>query len=111
MEAIRAGRLEIREHLALVDGRALFLSRRELDLLTALAKRQGSVVTREELYATVWGGRLREDDRSVDVYVHKLRQKLAAAQPDVDFIHTHFGFGYRLDPVPSHPFHKLSTTR
>src|SRR4051812_10868371 len=67
-EVLRAGELEIRptEHLALARGRALSLSVRELDLLSALARRQGRVVPRQELYETVWGSPLRADDRSVD---------------------------------------------
>ena len=106
-EVLRAGDLEVRpaDHLALVRGRALSLSVRELELLAELARRQGRVVPREELYATVWGAPLRAQDRSVDVYVHKLRSKLARALPECRFIHTHFGFGYRLEPEPSHPFH------
>ena len=114
-EVIRAGDLEVRpaDHLALARGRAIALSQRELELLAALARRQGRVVPRDELYATVWGAELREQDRSVDVYVHKLRAKLARAIPGCRFIHTHFGFGYRFEPEPpgdavgpSHPFHK-----
>jgi DNA-binding response OmpR family regulator len=127
-EVIRAGALEVRpdDHLALASGHALSLSVRELDLLAALARRQGRVVAREELYETVWGAPLREHDRSVDVYVHKLRSKLAHAIPGCRYIHTHFGFGYRFEPEhsadfvgqhrhsadfvgrhsPSHPFHK-----
>jgi len=79
-----------------------------LSLLATLARRQGRIVGREELYATVWGAPLREQDRSVDVYVHKLRCKLAGAIPGWRFIHTHFGFGYRFEPEhrASHPFHK-----
>ena len=50
---------------------------------------------------TVWGGELRPGDRSVDVYVSKLRSKLEAALPDRRFIHTHPGFGYRFQPEPS----------
>ena len=113
MERIVAGQLEIRprEYLALASGRALFLSLRELELLTALAERQGRIVSRAELFAAAWGGELRGDDRSVDVYVHKLRAKLGEALPEWEFIHTHFGFGYRLDPQRSRPFHKLSTDR
>ncbi len=93
----RAADLEIRpeEHLALARGRALTLSVRELQLLAALARRENRVLSRAELYETVWGGGLRGDDRSVDVYVHKLRAKLAEALPEWRFIHTHFGFGYR----------------
>jgi DNA-binding response OmpR family regulator len=105
-EVLRAGDLEVRpaEHLALAQGRALSLSVRELDLLAALARRQGRILAREELYATVWGAPLREQDRSVDVYVHKLRSKLARAIPGCTFIHTHFGFGYRFEPEHSADF-------
>ena len=105
-EVIRAGDLEVRpgDHLALARGRALSLSVRELDLLAALARRKGRIVARDELYATVWGAPLREQDRSVDVYVHKLRSKLASAIPGWRFIHTHFGFGYRFEPEHSADF-------
>jgi DNA-binding response OmpR family regulator len=97
------GELEIRpeQHLALAAGRALSLSARELRLLTALARREGAIVNRAELYETAWGAPLRASDRSVDVYVHKLRSKLADAQPERRYIHTHFGFGYRLAPEPA----------
>jgi DNA-binding response OmpR family regulator len=110
-EVIRSGDLEIRpgEFLALARGRALTLSLRELELLAALARREGRIVAREELYRTVWDAPMRADDRSVDVYVHKLRSKLAEAVPECAFIHTHFGFGYRFQPEPSHPFHKTAT--
>jgi DNA-binding response OmpR family regulator len=96
-KVIRAGLLEIRpqEFMALVAGRLLPLTVRELELLTALAERQGRIVSREELHAVVWGGPYRKSDRSVDVYVGRLRQKLSAALPGSEFIHTHFGFGYR----------------
>lgn len=88
------------DHLALAGGRALALSVRELGLLIALAQAEGSVLSRDELYERVWGGRLRSDDRSVDVYVHKLRSKLQEALPEWRFIHTHFGFGYRFGAEP-----------
>jgi DNA-binding response OmpR family regulator len=99
-EVLHAGDLEVRpsEHLALARGRALTLSVRELDVLTALARRAGRIVPRDELYEIVWGAPLRPDDRSVDVYVHRLRAKLGRALPGWRFIHTHFGFGYRFEP-------------
>ena len=105
-EVIRTDELEIRpsEHLAIVGGHALALSLRELELLVALARREGRIVSREELYGTVWESPLRADDRSVDVYVHKLRSKLARALPGWRFIHTHFGFGYRFQPETVTPF-------
>jgi DNA-binding response OmpR family regulator len=101
-DALYAGELEIRtgEGLVLATGRALTLSVREFELLVAMARRAGAIVTRDELYAAVWGGRLRSGDRSVDVYVSKLRGKLERAMPDRRFIHTHPGFGYRFHPQP-----------
>ncbi len=97
-----AGELEIRpgEGLALATGRALQLSVREFELLVALARQMGAILSREQLYSAVWGGELRAGDRSVDVYVSKLRTKLEAAMPDRRFIHTHPGFGYRFQPQP-----------
>jgi len=105
--------LEIRpsEFLALAGNKALKLSLRELELLTALARRQGRIVPREELYRTVWDGPFRSDDRSVDVYVHKVRGKLTKALPDWQFIHTHFGFGYRFQPERSHGLNKTVAGR
>jgi DNA-binding response OmpR family regulator len=101
--SLHAGELEIRlgEGLVLATGRALTLSVREFGLLAAMARRAGAIVTRNELYAEVWGGELRPGDRSVDVYVSKLRGKLEDAMPDRRFIHTHPGFGYRFQPQPA----------
>jgi DNA-binding response OmpR family regulator len=100
---LRAGGVEIRpdEYVALVGGYPLQLTVRELQLLTALASRSGRIVSREELYAEVWGEPFRKSDRSVDVYVGKLRHKLEQAVPDHSFIHTHFGFGYRFTREPA----------
>jgi DNA-binding response OmpR family regulator len=102
-----AGELEIRpdEGLVLATGRALTLSVREFELLVAMARRPGAIITREELYGTVWGRELRLGDRSVDVYVSKLRSKLESALPDRRFIHTHPGFGYRFQPELSRDVH------
>lgn len=95
-----AGRLEIRpeEHAALVDGRPLSLTMRELQLLVTLADHPQRIMTREELFAAVWGAEPRPDDRSVDVYVSRLRAKLGAALPGLQLIHTHNGIGYRFSP-------------
>ena len=92
------GDLEIRpsEYVAYASGRPLRLTVRELDLLTALAERRDRIVSREELYRVVWEDQYRKSDRSVDVYIARLRQKLGEAIPGREYIHTHFGFGYRL---------------
>jgi DNA-binding response OmpR family regulator len=112
-ELVRIGDLEIRagEGLVLAGGRALTLSVREFGLLVALVRRAGRIVSRSELYGMVWGSELRDGDRSIDVYVHKLRVKLETALPAWAFIHTHVGFGYRFSPDASHVFHNSTTPR
>jgi DNA-binding response OmpR family regulator len=101
-EVLEVGPLQVvpDEHLARAEGRALMLSIRELQLLTELARRADRIVTREELFRLVWGREMRVRDRSVDVYVRKLRVKLETALPGWSFIHTHFGLGYRLAADP-----------
>jgi DNA-binding response OmpR family regulator len=112
-EQLTIGGLEIRlrEGLLLAAGRPVNLSVREFDLLVALARHAGRIVSRQDLYRLVWGRTLRGGDRSCDVYIHKLRAKLDEALPGVAVIHTHVGFGYRLDPGTSHPFHNENTAR
>jgi DNA-binding response OmpR family regulator len=111
-DVLYVGALEIRplDGLVMAGGRALNLSVREFGLLVALARSGGGIVRREDLYARVWGGALRGGDRSIDVYIHKLRVKLEESLPDWRFIHTHVGFGYRFAPEPSHHFHNASTS-
>ena len=104
-EVLSVGPLEIApdEHLARASGHVLTLSIRELKLLTELARRADRIVSREELFELVWDRAMRPGDRSVDVYVRKLRVKLDEAMPEWFFIHTHFGFGYRLAPQRKPP--------
>lgn len=96
------GPLEIRpaEYTVLCGGRRVPLTVREFELLHVLALRPDRVVRRAELYDLVWGGQMAYRDRSVDVFVRKVRTKLAAACAEWTFIHTHFGVGYRLAPEP-----------
>jgi DNA-binding response OmpR family regulator len=112
-ELLQVGELEIRADDGLVNagGRTVTLSVREFELLVALVRRSGRIVRRDDLYRLVWGGALRLGDRSIDVYVHKLRVKLETAMPGWRFIHTHVGFGYRLEPERSQAFHSEDTSR
>lgn len=95
-----AGELEIRsdQFQAFVAGRSVDLTRREFELLELLAQAEGKVLQREEIYQAVWGYAMAHGDRSVDVFVRKVRQKLETASPDWSYIHTHFGVGYRFQP-------------
>jgi DNA-binding response OmpR family regulator len=97
---LRCGNLEIRPDSleAVAGGKTVALTLRELQLLVALAERRNRVVPRQELYEIVWRRRMAYRDRSVDVFVRKLRLKLDAAAPGWVYIHTHFGIGYRFAP-------------
>ncbi len=95
-----AGELEIRadRFQAFVAGRSLELTRREFELLQLLAEARGRVLERDAIYQRVWGYSMAHGDRSVDVFVRKLRQKLERGSRGWSYIHTHFGVGYRFDP-------------
>ena len=64
---------------------------------------QGIVIERGEIYRRVWGYEMAHGDRSVDVFIRKLRIKLEQLSPSWTYIHTHFGIGYRFDPEPLDP--------
>ena len=103
-----AGELEIRSDRfqAFVAGRSIDLTRREFELIELLADAEGRVLEREEIYQRVWGYAMARGDRSVDVFVRKLRQKLEKASPDWRYIHTHFGVGYRFAAEPGRRGHR-----
>ena len=58
------------------------------------------MIEREEIYQRVWGYAMAHGDRSVDVFVRKLRAEAAGPPANWRYIHTHFGIGYRFDPEP-----------
>jgi DNA-binding response OmpR family regulator len=97
---VEAGELAIRadQYQAFVGASSVDLTRREFELIQLLADAQGRVLEREEIYQRVWGYAMARGDRSVDVFVRKLRQKLEKASPSWRYIHTHFGVGYRFAP-------------
>jgi DNA-binding response OmpR family regulator len=97
VKPVMAGEVEIRSDRfqAFVEGHSIDLTRREFELIELLASAEGRVLEREEIYSRLWGYAMVRGDRSVDVFVRKLRQKLEKASPDWRYIHTHFGIGYR----------------
>jgi len=103
LEPVSIGEVEIRpdQYQAFVRGRSLRLTRREYQLIELLSRAGGEVLPREEIYECLWGGRMIRNDRSVDVFVHKLRRKLERASPGWRYVHTHFGIGYRLAGEPA----------
>jgi DNA-binding response OmpR family regulator len=94
---ILAGELEIRraQHQAFAGGINLGLTRREFQLLELLATYERRVLERDFIYESLWGYSMVRGDRSVDVFVRKVRHKLELASPGWSYVHTHFGIGYR----------------
>jgi DNA-binding response OmpR family regulator len=99
-EIVTVGDLAIRPDRfdAYVGDEPASLSRKEYELLRQLARVDGRVLEREEIYQRVWGYTMARGDRSVDVFVRKLRQKLERVSPHWRYVHTHFGVGYRFAP-------------
>jgi DNA-binding response OmpR family regulator len=83
-----------------VNSVSIDLTRREFELIELLAGSGGRVLEREFIYQRLWGYSMVRGDRSVDVFVRKLRQKLERVSPSWRYIHTHFGIGYRFAAEP-----------
>lgn len=98
-----AGEVEIRpdQFQAFVSGQSANLTRREFELLKTLADAEGKVLERGDIYQRVWGYAMAHGDRSVDVFIRKLRTKLQTLSPSWTYVHTHFGVGYRFAAEPA----------
>jgi two-component system alkaline phosphatase synthesis response regulator PhoP len=96
---IRVGNLRVdpRRREASVGDRSLDLRAREFDLLAALARDPGVVLTRDALLEDVWGTDFPGETRTVDVHVAEVRKKLGDDGPAIETIR---GIGYRLAPPP-----------
>jgi DNA-binding response OmpR family regulator len=96
------GEVELRpdQFQGYVNGESVELTRREYELIELLAEAAGQVLERGEIYQRVWGYEMVHGDRSVDVFVRKLRAKLQKVSPTWRYIHTHFGIGYRFAAEP-----------
>jgi two-component system, OmpR family, alkaline phosphatase synthesis response regulator PhoP len=92
-------RIDPREVQAYVDGESAELTPTEFRLLYQLALDRGRVVTRDELLQKLWGRRESHRDRTVDVFVRRLREKIDRRASRHTFIQTRYGVGYRLEPA------------
>ncbi|HKA26674.1 MAG TPA: response regulator transcription factor [Gaiellaceae bacterium] len=96
-------RIDPREVQAYVDGESAELTPTEFRLLYALALDRGRVTTRDELLQKIWGRRETHRDRTVDVFVRRLRDKIDRIAPRHTFIQTRYGVGYKLEPLEKEP--------
>jgi DNA-binding response OmpR family regulator len=93
-------RIDPRSVQAYVDGENAGLTPTEFRLLYTLALDQGRVANRDELLQRIWGRRATHRDRTVDVCVRRLREKIDGRASRHTFIQTRYGVGYKLEPVP-----------
>jgi len=102
IEPVTVGEVEIRcdQYQAFVAGRSLRLTRREFEFIELLAGAYNEIFERELIYKRLWGPAMVRNDRSLDVFVHKLRRKLERASPGWRYIHTHWGRGFRFSAEP-----------
>jgi DNA-binding response OmpR family regulator len=96
---IRSGELEVRRSVydAVVDGHRAGLTTREFEVLELLAGHEGAVLERQQIYAGVWGADVPLGERSVDIFVSRIRLKLKRISPGWRYLHTHAGIGYRFE--------------
>jgi DNA-binding response OmpR family regulator len=92
-------RIDPREVQAYVDGENAELTPTEFRLLYQLALDRGRVATRDELLQKLWGRRESHRDRTVDVFVRRLRDKIDRRASHHTFIQTRYGVGYKLEPI------------
>lgn len=96
-QMIRSGELTIDPlgHEVTLAGQTVNLSSKEFELLRVLATHPGQVLTREQLLNLVWGNDFFGDDRTVDVHIRWLREKIEADPGDPTYILTVRGAGYK----------------
>ncbi|HXL57275.1 MAG TPA: response regulator transcription factor, partial [Chitinophagaceae bacterium] len=75
-----------------LEGKEILLAKKEFELLHLLASRPGRVYLRNEILSQVWGNDVIVGDRTIDVHIRKIRQKLG-----VDCITTVKGVGYKFE--------------
>ena len=94
-ESYRAGCLTVcpERHLVEVEGRQVTLTLKEFELLCMLLKNRNMVLTRDQLLNQIWGYSFDGENRTVDVHIRTLRQKLG---PAGDVIETVRGVGYKI---------------
>lgn len=85
-------KIDRESYLVINDGKEINLPRKEFELLSLLASKPGKVFAREEILNRVWGDEVIVGDRTIDVHIRKLREKIGE-----DFIKTVKGVGYKFE--------------
>src|ERR1700728_626511 len=89
--------IDLTRYDAIAGGRGAGMTTREFEVFALLVENSGDVLSREEIYAGVWGSDTPNGDRSIDIFVSRIRLKLRRLSPDWNYLHTHVGAGYRFE--------------
>ncbi len=84
--------IDSEKYLVYINGREIFLPRKEFELLKLLASKPGRVFTRDEIFNRIWSEDVIVSDRTIDVHIRKIREKLGE-----DIIKTVKGVGYKFE--------------
>lgn len=85
--------VSVDKHLVKADGEEVVLTKKEFELLSLFMKNQGTVFNRDQILLTVWGYEFDGENRTVDVHIRKLREKLGKCG---EYIETVRGIGYKI---------------
>jgi two-component system alkaline phosphatase synthesis response regulator PhoP len=101
-ETLTHGKIQINRehHRVTVAGKDVFFPKKEFEVLAYLVRHAGKVVTRESLLSSIWGADVYVVDRTIDVHIRKIREKLGECSGYIDTIK---GVGYRMDENESNP--------
>ena len=81
---------------AIIAGKAAGLSKKEFEILRLLISRPNKAFSKNNLYESVWGNDYMGDDNTISVHISNLRTKLAALNPEREYIQTVWGIGYKM---------------
>ena len=93
-------RLETEDRRLYIDGREINLTSKEFDVLELLVRNPNKVYSREKLLELVWGTDYPGDERTVDVHIRRLREKIEPNPSEPKYVHTKWGVGYFFKGVP-----------
>ena len=87
--------IDPRSHLVYRDGKQVYLTPKEFDILYFLAKNRGEVFTKEQIYQAVWNDEYALGDSNIMAFIRKLRKKIEPQPDSPKYIITSWGIGYK----------------
>lgn len=87
--------IDLKARLVYINGKLVSFTKREFDIIELLSLHPGQVFSKEQIYEKVWGYDADGDSSTVTEHIKNIRAKLAVVDPNVEYISTVWGIGYR----------------